>query len=267
MHDAVMFPILEAANLPTRTETNQEIIHGVNKIRDLYRDQILRLDQLHLKGLDNTAYWYARNCPSRIVMMDAEPRRLLIPCQRVDLCPWCWCRKRMANIWRRLKNVNEELVKTGKLQDTALRTISFGASGNNITGLYHIGRGTVSDWFRDSKRKEYPGSVSLTSVSPSGNSKGDPLLVRARILSIVSKSLLGESDECLIAEWDDPVAMRQVLSSFARYPVGMLLGEPALVKAILESKRKKSHLLRATGVLYSDNGREDDDAEEEAEVS
>ena len=227
-----------------------EVVRAVNRVIFLWRRQLLRLRDLGWSPMLTKKFQYARNCePSVVSMKPAIGGDHSRFCNLMDICPWCWCRQRVLEVYSRLQ---VGLARAGMVWEKgrreyplklALSRTSTECQTWDDPGIlydypesdYQVARGSVGE--------RALGTLGVMSVSPRKASTllhmafvallplDYPTKPKSRVVMVPSTRNLGR----LVAE-------------MCPYPRGLLLGKPEVVLPILV-ERKGRRLLRASGVF------------------
>jgi hypothetical protein len=249
--------------------TDAVVATAVASLFDRRRHRLLKLREAGYSAFqDERLFTYTMNCPPVGVLTN---RLAMIPCSRVPLCPFCWCRRYVGTTLKRYQNyllpvgaphLRVELVeiKTSWIlsferwsvpdvftfakdsRSCRLPLSSKQPGGTVLTAVDVVESGWRVSHHALVVRAEQPAAYEYPLVQPEGSEGAKPhrSLRRTRLWYAVDEEPAGAPAWILNA----------AIGRLARYPEGLLSGDAGKVCELLNYMRaKRLRLLEHYGVL------------------
>lgn len=237
---------------------------AVFRTLQLWRRRCNVLKKAGWEAAKSVKFQYMRNCPPTCVSMrPVGDNRYTRPCNVMALCPWCWARFIVKRTWDAVVPAMEAagslfspdrigypyklcvLTAHGRMED----------SGPQPRALLD----QMSGQLTRSKRLWAPlakGSAFLAVVHPTKAGWA----YSTRVLALMPKAYQPIEGMRVVAE-PTRRGVAEAVARFARYPVGMMYGDPVQTIRLL-NERSRYRLLRTAGVFHgnpSQKGADPDD--------
>lgn len=232
-----------------------DVTEAVGRVLARWRGRCNVLRQTGWKGAGEVKFQYMRNCPPAGVYMRPDTRtRFSRACRQTAVCPWCWARDVV-------KRTYDATIRAMAAADSLYRP---GAAGYPYKLVTATTRGTVADDGAQpraaldrvarllAQRSKVTGRVTagvafLATVAPSGAG----WLYSTRLLALVPAAYEPRPDTRVVTH---PTRRRvaAAVARFARYPAGLLTGDPAMAVRLL-ALRPEYRLFRLAGVFHGAN--------------
>ncbi len=222
---------------------------AVLKVLGLWRRRCNVLREVGWNQARTVRFQYMRNCPPSTVRACVSGS--VRPCNMRAICPWCWCRLVVKATWDKVFGGMTRLSTLGTPEDPyKLALVSRMArmeDGPLLPRLaFDATAGTMDRTARALKAKGAVGWAMLSVVQP-GKAGTRRWVYGTRVLALVPRDYEVPAGGEVAPSTRRGVAA--AVGKFARYPAGMMFGDPELAIRLM-AERGEHRLLRSAGAFY-----------------
>lgn len=225
---------------------------ALRQVQQSWRDQVSELQRVKWSDMVKPAGWSVGvNCPPVFSLSKKPTPRT---CHKYLVCPFCWSRQVVSETFFRLEydlygtTRNTRLTASDELSAEVeplpldivelIRTdvTGFDTTADELTDLAYRSRSDFRDKFMDTR-----GALSLSTLEP----LSDTWKLTRRLLIVISKDypdseIPEETDRLYVRRHSEEMTKDKLAGIVGRvcaYPAGMLSGDAARVREILDARR------------------------------
>lgn len=235
---------------------------AVGRVVEKWRRRCVVLQKAGLPIFQGVRFQYARNCPPVAVKCRVVGREGVFNCNAGQVCPWCWGRQVVKRAWDVVSGGMDRLSTLGTGEDPyklvfVKRSFRAPDGERQPQALFDHLDGVMTRTARALRKKGAVGWAMLSVVHP-GLTGSPEWTYGTRVLALVPQDYPPPDGSRTAQPTRRGVAV--LVSRFARYPTGVMTGDPKATVRLLTARGSR-RLLRFAGAFHGAGRRRQPPAE------